>query len=588
MMTDYGDESGTTAISKRQDYPRAGSGISTPSISSRTAAYLSIEVGYSYSDADAGQLGHHYGSDWMSQDVAQTSSDSGKMTIDDAIGRAVAYHQEQRLAEAERLYRAVLNVVPGHPVANFNLGVIAAQNRQETISLRLFWLAYKAEPATPLYLLTYADALLRNNQIGDAEEVLNQATSLGVFGPQADALRNTVQQKRESWLLARSMAGQHLKQARAYLQAGKLTEAQTEVRHALMAAPQNPEAYLLLAECEIAAGAIDLARAAIAQATALAPQSDAATNLLRTLRELESHQGSLSYVGNYLALRARHMDYPANIQLETVGRCNANCSFCPHDRLERKFDEMSDQLFEKIITEAAEIPATSPLNFYLNVVNEPFMDKKIFPRIEMINRMIPHATIAIYSNFNVLPKNFYEDVKRVKNWIGLNISFNAANKSEYEETMRIDFDRTVENIREFLKKNIDHKYVPGPVHLSRIASSDSRDATFLEECKSLFSDFTLGADYLPACKDRANWLGHTEGMQTRIPFSMPCTQWLNMSIFCTGIVPHCCMDSDGDFSFGDLNKSTLLEIYNSPHFRNLRERVLARSAVYPCNSCGLT
>jgi radical SAM protein with 4Fe4S-binding SPASM domain len=64
-------------------------------------------------------------------------------------------------------------------------------------------------------------------------------------------------------------------------------------------------------------------------------------------------------------------------------------------------------------------------------------------------------------------------------------------------------------------------------------------------------------------------------------------QWLNISVICDGTVPHCCMDSTGKYGFGNVNEQSLLEIYNSPKFRVMREAVLGRSAVHPCNTCAL-
>ena len=74
------------------------------------------------------------------------------------------------------------------------------------------------------------------------------------------------------------------------------------------------------------------------------------------------------------------------------------------------------------------------------MVNEAFLGKKIFDRVALINDAIPHATIGFYTNFNKLPKTFFERIGQVKNLSLMNISFNAANKQEYEENMRIYFD----------------------------------------------------------------------------------------------------------------------------------------------------
>ena len=48
-----------------------------------------------------------------------------ELTIDQALQQAIAAHKEGKLQDAERLYRAILQVQPNHPDANHNLGVLA-------------------------------------------------------------------------------------------------------------------------------------------------------------------------------------------------------------------------------------------------------------------------------------------------------------------------------------------------------------------------------------------------------------------------------------------------------------------------------
>lgn len=375
--------------------------------------------------------------------------------------------------------------------------------------------------------------------------------------------------------------------ARRALDTGNITEAQVIANKILSAAPMDPVAFLLVAEADIAAGRFAVARPLVMRALALAPQFLPARNFKNQLDELDAQSATDEYRNAYLGLRSRHMDYPANIQLETVGHCNANCTFCPHEQLARKFDVMSDALYEKIIREASEIPADSPVNFFLNVVNEPFMDKKIFQRIALLNDAIPHATVGIYTNMNVMPPRFFENMKQVRRLAYFNISFNAANKVEYEDTMRIDFERTVSNIRGLLTENRTHGYFAFPVSLSRVSTLDEGDARFVEECIQLLSGFDYGREFIAVCKRRANWLQQGGGTQNQIPYLEPCSQWLNISVLCNGVVPHCCMDARGDFPFGNVNQQSILEIYNSPAFRNYRETVAARETVYPCNTCAL-
>lgn len=375
--------------------------------------------------------------------------------------------------------------------------------------------------------------------------------------------------------------------ARRALDAGNAAEAQMISNKILAAAPMDAAAFLLVAEADISAGRFAAARPLVMRALALAPQLQPALDFKRQLDRLDVQAAADEYRNSYLALRSRHMDYPMNIQIETVGRCNAKCAFCPHEQLDRRFDAMSDALYEKIIREASAIPDDVPLNFFLNVVNEPFMDRKIFERIAFLNRAIPHATLGIYTNMNVMPPGFLEKMKQVRGLTYFNVSFNAANQVEYEQTMGIAFERTVVNIRKLLDANRTEGFFSFPVVLSRVSSLDERDGGFEEECAELFSAFQAGRDFVAVCKRRANWLGRSDTGQTGIPYLEPCLQWLNISVLCNGIVPHCCMDAKGEFPFGNANEESILEIYNSPRFRNYREDMAARETIYPCKTCAL-
>lgn len=376
--------------------------------------------------------------------------------------------------------------------------------------------------------------------------------------------------------------------ANMYLAQGLFGEAKAIVQQLQQVCPMDGELDLLAAACEFRSGRPSIARGLVLKAIHTSPNLDKVKAALAEFETIDRSLASSEYRNSFLALRNRYMDYPMNIQLESSGRCNAKCDFCPHSELERKLDVMSDSLFEKIINEASVIPKNHSLNFFMNVVNEPFMDKKIFSRMQMLNEKIPHATIGIHTNMNVMPPLFFEKLAKIQKITCWNVSFNASNKEEYEKTMAIDFERTVANIKRFLSENRNHKFVDGPIYLSRIGTGDEADSRFIEECKSLFTAYNCPEEFIPVCRIRADWLGqvHAQGL-SKVPTLMPCNQWFNISIFCNGIVPHCCMDAKGDFPFGDLNNQSLLEIYNSPHFRNLRQNVISRDVIYPCNTCAL-
>ena len=80
------------------------------------------------------------------------------------------------------------------------------------------------------------------------------------------------------------------------------------------------------------------------------------------------------------------------------------------------------------------------------------------------------------------------------------------------------------------------------------------------------------------------WLGYTDSQITEIP-DKPCGRWQELSIMSNGVVSLCCMDGEGRFPIGDINEQSLLEVYNSPFYRERREHQLSRLQVDVCRTC---
>ena len=81
------------------------------------------------------------------------------------IEKAVEAHKSGQLAEAEALYRAILQVQPLHPDANHNLGVLAVSVNKTELALPLFKVALEANPKQGQFWLSYVDALINVQQI---------------------------------------------------------------------------------------------------------------------------------------------------------------------------------------------------------------------------------------------------------------------------------------------------------------------------------------------------------------------------------------------------------------------------------------
>ena len=102
------------------------------------------------------------------------------LTIDQALQQGVAAHKAGKLQEAERLYRAILQTQPTHPDANHNLGVLAVSANKAQAALPLLKTALDANPNQEQFWLSYIDALIKENKLDNAKQVIQQAEKQGV------------------------------------------------------------------------------------------------------------------------------------------------------------------------------------------------------------------------------------------------------------------------------------------------------------------------------------------------------------------------------------------------------------------------
>lgn len=369
--------------------------------------------------------------------------------------------------------------------------------------------------------------------------------------------------------------------------AGNMEQTQQLCHQILAVDKRQPNVLALLGLAEATQGKLQMGEENVRLALTMDPGNAMARNSLRDLEGFRQSTRSSPYFRKFMEDRSVYMDYPRNVGIETVGRCNATCFFCPHGQLDRKFTEMPQELFEKIVRDLKEIPEHLPFNIHPNLVNEPFMDKKFLDRMAFINKELPQAALYIFTNLNVLPKDFFERIHDIKKIDTVNLSFNAANKTEYEASMGIDFERTVGHIKKLIAANREKRIYNGPLVLSRVQDLTDADKRFEGECRALLPEFTYGVDYMAHVKNRADWLGSVDVKQTAIPYTLPCSAWFDINIFTNGTVPHCCFDSKGEYPIGNVNEKSVLEIYNSKPFRMYRERMTSRENISPCNSCAL-
>ena len=117
-----------------------------------------------------------------------------ELTVDQMLQQGVAAHNAGNLQEAERLYRAILQVQPNHPDANHNLGLIAVSMNQSGMALPLFKNAIDGNPNIEQFWLSYIDALIKEKQFDNVKQVIEQGKKQGVAGEKLDALQSRLKE----------------------------------------------------------------------------------------------------------------------------------------------------------------------------------------------------------------------------------------------------------------------------------------------------------------------------------------------------------------------------------------------------------
>ena len=170
-----------------------------------------------------------------------------ELTIEQALNQGVAAHKEGKLQDAERLYRAVLQSQPGHPDANHNLGVLAVSVNKAEAALPLFKAALEANPKIEQFWLSYIDALIKEQQIDNAKQVLEEAKKQGAAGEKLNVLEAQLASiNKQGTVGSLSPSQELLDSLLGHYQSGRFAEAEKLSIEITQEFPKHPLAWKAL------------------------------------------------------------------------------------------------------------------------------------------------------------------------------------------------------------------------------------------------------------------------------------------------------------------------------------------------------
>ncbi len=96
--------------------------------------------------------------------------------------------------------------------------------------------------------------------------------------------------------------------------------------------------------------------------------------------------------------------------------------------------------------------------------------------MKKINYELPNAKLRLFTNGSPLTEKIIGKIANIKNVVHLWVSLNEYKKEEYEHTMSLPFDKTIEKLN-LLHQQVERGYAH-PVVISRVCDDTIEDIHF--------------------------------------------------------------------------------------------------------------
>jgi MoaA/NifB/PqqE/SkfB family radical SAM enzyme len=276
-------------------------------------------------------------------------------------------------------------------------------------------------------------------------------------------------------------------------------------------------------------------------------------------------------------MKGNYLEFPNNIQIETVSTCNARCGFCPYPEtsLSEPQGQMDDDLFTSIVEQISkhDVYLIQP---FLN--NDPLMDKKIPTRLELLIQKNPRARVMITSNGFLLRDNLARELVKLK-LDTIHISSNGLTSDTYRETMAIDAYTVLQNVNQLWDRIRSAGSKTKLIVTAILLDANKREIQHMKEYWQR-RGITF---YLNALNNRAGNLEKDRFMRM-LPFDAAANRTqlhtVNMSgcpslnsfmgIHWNGDVIGCCNDWRRTRVFGNARNESLAAIWHGKPYQSIR------------------
>jgi radical SAM protein with 4Fe4S-binding SPASM domain len=271
------------------------------------------------------------------------------------------------------------------------------------------------------------------------------------------------------------------------------------------------------------------------------------------------------------------------VLLETLSKCNLKCPMCVHSVGYPQTPRMTDKLFEIVVENLRNMNVPSVC---MNQINEPLLDRKIIARIKSVSEI--DSVVDIHMNTNAILLTEETSLALLNSGLTrLLIGFDAYSSKTYakmRKTNNNNYDIALSNILRFIDLKKKHNKVFPLVRISFVTTSINED-----EESDWFDYWKDKVDYLsvqryqtPVLDDSKDFLigsykkekQKEKNKQSMDNDSTVCNQPFNQIVIRgDGSVLPCCSQIATGMELGNIEESSLHDLWNGQYIENLRREL---------------
>lgn len=281
----------------------------------------------------------------------------------------------------------------------------------------------------------------------------------------------------------------------------------------------------------------------------------------------------------YLGKQSKLSGLPVEYIVETTAKCNLYCPMCPRETHIQPKEDMTDVVFERLVRESGRTAE----HMMLIGLGEPFLDRKIFDRIEYCDR---HNVSTLLSTNGTLLDEAASERLLATPLEHITLSFDGATKESFEFYRKgARFEKVRDNFVRFARmKHERGSKVQIVVQMVRLEKNASEVDEFVR-----FWSQVPGVNQVRIKEDETNLL-QPEAGHVANDWKHPCHYlWRGpMYVKQNGDVYPCCQSYMLDGApMGNIGERPLEEIWNSDEMQRMRRLHVTNRAgeIDICSRC---